>query len=158
MYGKKAIIYARYSSHNQSEQSIEGQIRVCSEYALKNNLEVTDHYIDRAISGKTDQRPAFKQMLKDSKEGLFEAVIVYKTDRFARDKYDSAVYKHELRKAGIEIHYAAENIPQGAEGVILESVLEGLAEYYSLELSQKIKRGMYESAMKCKCLKEKSER
>lgn len=147
---KRAVIYARYSSSHQREESIEGQVRICTEYAGKKDLTIVGTYIDRAISGKTDNRPDFQRLMKDSRKKLFDAVIVYKTDRFARNKYDSAVYKSQLKKQGIEIHYAAENIPDGPEGIILESLLEGLAEYYSVELAQKITRGLYENALKCK--------
>lgn len=143
-----AVIYARFSSHNQTEQSIEGQVRVCTAYAEAHGMIVTRVYADRAISGKTDLRPEFQRMIHDASKHEFEALIVYRTDRFARNKYDSAVYKQQLKKAGVTIHYAAEAIPQGPEGIILESLLEGLAEYYSAELSQKIKRGIRESAEK----------
>ena len=146
----RAVIYARYSSNNQTEQSIEGQIRVCTEYAKVKGLTVVDEYVDRAISGRTDNRPDFQRLMQDCSKGIFDAVIVYRTDRFARNKYDSAIYKRQLRKNGIELHYAAECIPDGPEGIILESLMEGLAEYYSAELSQKIRRGIHESALKCK--------
>ncbi len=88
-------------------------------------------------------------MIKDSSKHLFDAVLVWKTDRFARNRYDSAIYKNALKKNGVKVLYAKENIPDGPEGIILESMLEGMAEYYSAELSQKIKRGMRESAHKC---------
>jgi len=148
---KKAVIYARYSSSSQTEQSIEGQVRVCTDYARNKGLIIVGEYIDRAISGRTDNRPDFQRLIADCKKKLFDAVIVYKTDRFARNKYDSAIYKRELQRAGVELHYAAESIPDGPEGIILESLMEGLAEYYSAELSQKIKRGMRESALKGHC-------
>lgn len=147
---KRAVIYARYSSSNQTEQSIEGQVRVCSEYAKAKGLTIVGEYIDRAISGRTDNRPDFQRLMQDSGKHMFEAVIVYRTDRFARNKYDSAIYKRHLRKCNVELHYAAEHIPEGPEGIILESLMEGLAEYYSAELSQKIRRGIRESALKGK--------
>ena len=147
---KNAVIYARYSAGpNQTEQSIEGQLRVCTEYAEKNDLRIVGTYIDRKISGKTDNRREFQRMIDDSGKKIFEVVVMYQTDRFARNRYDSAVYKHALRKNGVEIKYAVTSIPDGPEGIILESLMEGLAEYYSAELSQKIKRGMRESALKC---------
>jgi len=148
---KKAVIYARYSSSSQTEQSIEGQVRVCTEYAQRKGLTIVGEYIDRAISGRTDNRPDFQRLIVDCRKKLFDAVIVYKTDRFARNKYDSAVYKRELKRAGVELHYAAEAIPDGPEGIILESLMEGLAEYYSAELAQKIRRGIRESALKGHC-------
>lgn len=144
-----AVIYARYSSHNQSEQSIEGQLRDCYNYAKKHDITVVDTYIDRAMSGTNDNRFAFQKMIADSNKKIFDAVICYKIDRFARSKYDSVMYKSILKKNNVKIFYSQENIPDGPEGIILESLLEGMAKFYSAELSQKIKRGMYESATKC---------
>lgn len=146
------VIYARYSSDRQREESIEGQVRVCREYAEQNGLTVTDIYVDRAISGRTDARPDFQRMIADAKKNLFGNLIVYKTDRFARNKYDAVIYKSQLKKQGIKIHYAAEFIPDTPEGVLLESVMEGYAEFYSLELSQKIKRGIEENVRKGKTI------
>lgn len=144
------VIYARYSAGpRQTDQSIEGQLRVCTDFCKQRGLTVIDTYCDRHISGRTDERPEFQRLIADAKHKKFEAVVVYKTDRFARNKYDSAVYKRELKRNGIQIFYAAEAIPDGPEGIILESLMEGLAEYYSAELAQKIKRGMHESALKC---------
>ena len=144
------VIYARYSAGpRQTDQSIEGQLRVCTDFCKQRGLTVVDTYCDRHISGRTDERPEFQRLIADAKRKKFEAVVVYKTDRFARNKYDSAVYKRELKRNGIQIFYAAEAIPDGPEGIILESLMEGLAEYYSAELAQKIKRGMHESALKC---------
>ena len=145
-----AVIYARYSSDNQREESIEGQIRECQEYAEKQGIIIVGTYIDRALSAKTDNRPEFQRMVKDSAKGLFEVVIIWKLDRFARNRYDSAHYKMVLRKNGVRVLSAKENISDGPEGIILESMLEGMAEYYSAELSVKVKRGMTENALKCK--------
>jgi len=145
-----AVIYARYSSDNQREESIEGQLRECQEYADKQGITVFGTYIDRAYSAKTDNRPEFQRMIKDSVRHLFDVVIVWKLDRFARNRYDSAHYKNVLRKNGVRVLSAKENISDGPEGIILESMLEGMAEYYSAELSIKVKRGMTENALKCK--------
>lgn len=143
----KAVIYARYSSHNQREESIEGQLRECQEFAAKNEMTVVDEYIDRAISGKTDNRPSFQKLIKDSEKGHFNAVIMYTLDRFARNRYDSAIYKAKLKKNGVKIFYAKQPMPDTPEGIILESILEGYAEYYSENLSRSIKRGMKENAL-----------
>ena len=145
-----AVIYARYSSDNQREESIEGQIRECTAYAEKNGITVVRHYIDRAISAKTDNRPQFQQMIKDSERKLFDIVLVWKLDRFARNRYDSARYKTQLKKNGVKLMSATEVISDGPEGIILESVLEGYAEYYSADLSEKVVRGMAENALKGK--------
>ena len=143
-----AVIYARYSSDNQREESIEGQIRECTAYAEKNGITIVKHYIDRAISAKTDNRPEFQQMIKDSDKKLFDIVLVWKLDRFARNRYDSARYKTQLKKNGVKLMSATEIISEGPEGIILESVLEGYAEYYSADLSEKVVRGMTENALK----------
>lgn len=147
----RTALYARYSAGpRQTDQSIEGQIRVCTDYCKQKGLTITEIYADKHISGKTDDRPEFQRLIADAKKKKFDAVVVYKTDRFARNKYDSAIYKRQLKMNGIQIFYAAESIPDGPEGIILESLMEGLAEYYSAELAQKIKRGMHETALKCK--------
>ena len=143
-----AVIYARYSSDNQREESIEGQIRECTAYAEKNGFTVVKHYIDRAVSAKTDNRPQFQQMIKDSERGIFDVIIVWKLDRFARNRYDSARYKTQLKRNGVKLVSATEVISAGPEGIILESVLEGYAEYYSADLSEKVVRGMTENALK----------
>ena len=126
----KAVIYARYSSDNQREESIEGQIRECTAFAEKNDITVLKHYIDRAYSARTDHRPAFQEMIKDSDKHLFDMVIVWKLDRFSRDRYDSARYKVLLKKNNVRVVSATEVISSGADGILLESVLEGFAEYY----------------------------
>ena len=147
-----AVIYARYSSSGQREESIEGQIRECREFAGRNGLTVVGEYVDKALTGRTDKRPDFQRMLRDSERGIFKAVICWKMDRFARNRYDSAMYKYKLKKNGVRIFYAKESIPDGPEGIILESVMEGYAEYYSENLSQNIRRGYYDSAMELKTL------
>ncbi len=148
--GLVAVIYARYSSENQREESIEGQLRECYEFAKKNDISVVGEYIDRAYSAKTDRRPDFQRMIKDSAKRNFNLVIVWKLDRFARNRYDSAHYKTLLKKNGVKVMSATERISDGAEGILLESVLEGMAEYYSADLSEKILRGHKENALKCK--------
>ena len=143
-----AVIYARYSSEKQTEQSIEGQLRVCTEYAQKHDILILDTYIDRAMTGTNDNRPEFQRMIKDSAKRQFQVVLVYKLDRFSRDKYATAVNKHTLKNNGVKVLSAMENIPDTPEGIILESLLEGMNQYYSAELSQKVKRGMRETRRK----------
>lgn len=143
------VIYARFSSHSQTEQSIEGQLKECYAYALRNDYTVVGEYIDRALSGTTDNRPEFQKMIADSAKKNFQGVLVYQLDRFARNRYDSATYKAKLKKNGVRVLSARENISDDASGVLMEAVLEGMAEYYSVELAQKIKRGMDINAEKC---------
>ena len=146
----KAVIYARYSDAHQREESIEGQIRECKGYAKREGITIMSSYIDRAISGKTDNRPEFQKMIKDSAKGLFDVVIVWKLDRFARNRYDSAHNKAILRKNGVRVVSATEAISDDSTGILLESLLEGYAEFYSAELSEKVIRGMTENALKLK--------
>ena len=144
------VIYARYSSHAQREESIEGQLRECRAYAECNGWTVVGEYIDRALSGKTDKRDDFQRMIKDSEKGHFRGVLMYTLDRFARNRYDSAMFKARLKKNGVRVFYAKQTIPEGPEGIILESVLEGYAEYYSENLSRNVRRGMMENALQGK--------
>lgn len=122
---KTAVIYARYSCDQQTEQSIDGQLRVCEEYAQRNNILILDTYIDRAMTGTNDNRPDFQRMLKDSAKKSFNFVLVYKLDRFSRNKYETAIHKKTLRDNGVKVLSAMENIPDTPEGIILESLLEG---------------------------------
>lgn len=143
-----AVIYARYSSENQTEQSIDGQLRVCKEYAQRNGILILNTYIDRAMTGTNDNRPDFQRMIKDSSRKEWNYVLCYKLDRFSRNKYETAIHKKTLRDNGVKVLSAMENIPDTPEGIILESLLEGMNQYYSAELAQKISRGMKETRLK----------
>lgn len=150
MEEKTAVIYARYSSDRQREESIEGQIRVCEDFARRNGYKVLRTYTDSAMTGRTDQRPQFQLMIHDAASKAFSAVIVYKLNRFSRNRYDSAKYKHKLKKQGVKVVSAMENIADDPSGILLESVIEGMAEYYSAELAENVKRGMTENALEGK--------
>lgn len=145
---KTSIIYARYSSERQTEQSIEGQLRVCQEYAKRENIVVVGTYIDRAMTGTNDNRADFQRMIKDSGRREWDYIIVYKLDRFSRDKYATAIYKKTLKDNGVKLLSATECIPDTPEGIIVESLIEGMGQFYSVELSQKVRRGMNESRRK----------
>ena len=105
-----AVIYARYSSDSQRDESIDGQIRECKEFAERKGYTIIGEYIDRALSARTADRPEFQRMIKDSEKKLFDTVLVWKLDRFSRDRYDSAHYKHVLNKNGVKVVSAMENI------------------------------------------------
>lgn len=136
------VIYARYSSHNQTEASIEGQLKVCYDYAKANNLTVIDEYIDRAISGTTDDREQFQQMLKDSEKKQFDGVLVYQLDRFGRNNYECINNEYILLQNNVEIISAKENFEKSPSGNLLKGVIRSVNQYYSDELSVKIGRGM----------------
>ena len=143
------VIYARFSSHSQTEQSIEGQLKVCYEYARAHGHVIVGEYIDRAQSGTNDNRQEFQKMIQDSERHTFQGVLVYQLDRFAKNRYDSAINKAKLKKNGVRVLSAKENITEDASGILIEGVLESMAEYYSVELAQKINRGMEINAQKC---------
>jgi len=131
---KNAVIYARFSSHSQNEQSIEGQLKECYAFAERSDLKIVAEYIDRALTGTTDKRPEFLRMVEDSKRKNWQYVVVYQLDRFARNRYDSAIYKAKLSANGVRVLSARENISDDASGVLIEGVLESFAEYYSKEV------------------------
>ncbi len=145
---KIAVLYARYSSDKQTEQSIEGQISEINRFAEYQGYKIINHYIDRAISGRTDDRPSFLKMVQDSYNKEFQYVIVYKLDRFSRDRYVSETYKHILGLNGVRVISATENISDKPDGILMESMLIGYSEYYSKELAEKVKRGNKESRKK----------
>jgi len=145
---KTAVIYARYSSDNQTEQSIEGQLRVCNEYAEREKIIIVGTYIDRAMTGTNDHRPDFQRMMKDSAKQEWNYVLVYKFDRFSRNKYETAIHKKTLKDNGVKLKSATEYLPDTPEAIIMESMFEGYAEYYSAELAVKTKRGMRELRIK----------
>ena len=147
---ENAVIYARFSSSKQQEQSIDGQLRYCREYAARCGYKVVSEYCDRAISGTTDQRPQFQKMIEDSAKKKFKYILVWKLDRFSRDRYASALYKYRLKKNGVKVLSVTESIGDGDESIILEAVLEAMAEIYVKQLSQNVKRGRREAALQGK--------
>ena len=144
-----AVIYARFSSHSQQEQSIDGQLRYCREYAAQHGYAIVAEYCDRAMSGTNDNRPEFQRMIRDASGRGFQYILVWKLDRFSRNRYDSAIYKRQLAKHGVRVLSVTENVGAGDETLLLEAILEAMAETYSRQLSQNVKRGMAESARKC---------
>ena len=143
-----AAIYARYSSDKQTEQSIEGQLYDCYNYAKQHGITVVKEYIDRAMTGKNDDRPAFQQMLKDSALHRFDSVLVWKLDRFARNTIDSAVNRQILTKNGVKLLSCMESFGDDASGQMMTHIIEAINEYYSADLREKTIRGMRQSAMK----------
>lgn len=143
----RAAIYARFSDENQREESITAQLRFGRDYCTKKGYTITKEYADEAKTGRTDKRPSFQQMLRDAQSGLFDVLVVHKVNRFARNRLSSAINKHKLSKAGVRLEYIELQV-EGKERVILESVLEGMAEYYSLDLAEEVMKGMNENAYK----------
>lgn len=146
----KVALYARFSSDNQRSESIDAQIRAMKAYCKQHNFVIVDTYIDEAKSATTDRRPAFQQMIADSSNHTFDILLVHKLDRFARNRYDSAVYKRELKKNGVLVYSVLENLDNSPESIMMEAVLEGMSEYYSQNLSREVMKGMRENALQCK--------
>mgnify|MGYP002536501091 CR=1 FL=1 len=148
---QEVALYLRYSSTGQSDQSIEGQLRDCRAFCKANHYRIVAIYVDRATTARKDveKRVHLMEMVADSAKQNWEYVIVWKLDRFARNRNDSAIMKMRLRKNGVKVLSATEHLTDSPESIILESVLEGMAEFFSAELSQKVTRGMRESALKC---------
>ena len=151
-FDSTAVIYARFSSHNQREESIEAQERACREYAQRKGLQVIKVYADRAKSGTNAEREEFQRMIKESGEKKFRYLIIHKLDRFSRNKYDAVNYKRKLRMNGVTILSVTENLDDTPESQILESLLEGMAQYYSQNLAREVMKGLRESAYDCKHL------
>ena len=148
----RAALYARFSSDNQREESIDAQLRAMREYCLRNNVVIANEYCDHARSATTDDRPEFQRLIRESKNCEFNIVIVHKLDRFSRDRYDSAYYKRELKRSGVSLISVLENLDDSPESIILESVLEGMSEYYSRNLAREVMKGMRESALQCRAV------
>lgn len=146
----RAVIYARFSSDNQRDESIDAQVRACTDYANSKGFQLIKVYEDKALTATSDRRPAFLRMIADAEAGLFDAVIIHKLDRFSRDRYDHAYYKRKLKRAGVQLFSVLENLDSSPESIILESVLEGMSEYYSKNLAREVKKGLHETALQCK--------
>lgn len=143
------VIYARYSSHSQRDVSIRQQVDDCLRYAARHNIYIVALYADRHLTGRTDRRPDFHRMLRDSECRGWTYVVTWKNDRFARNRYDAAIYKAKLKKCGVRCLYSQEDIPAGPEGILLEAMLEGDAEYRSVAMAEDIKRGLAYNAANC---------
>lgn len=141
--------YCRFSSEAQRDgYSIEAQVRAIKEWAEREGHVVKKFYIDEAKSGTNDNREDFQNMIADSADGSFNAVVVHKLDRFARDRYDSAIYRHKLKEHGVRVLSVLEPLDDSPESIMMEAVLEGMAEYYSRNLSREVRKGQKEAALK----------
>ena len=144
------VAYARFSSDNQREESIDAQLRAIRQYCESKGYILVNTYVDEARSATTDDRPSFQRMISDAVAGQWEAVIVHKLDRFSRNRYDSAIYKKQLRDVGVRVESVLEHLDDSPESVILESLLEGMSEYYSKNLAREVRKGQQENALKCR--------
>lgn len=145
----KAAPYARVSSYKQdTDLSLSAQLRAVREYAQRNGYQVVREFVDEAESGRTADRPAFREMiaLARTKQPPFEVILVWKLNRFSRSRADSITYKTLLRNKGIEVISINEPVDDSPTGRLLEGMIESIDEFYSANLGQDIKRGMRENA------------
>lgn len=148
---KTAYGYGRFSTSRQREESIEAQEIAIKKYCEQHNIKLVHFFADRGLSGTTDDREEFQAMLKEADKGKVDYVIIHKLDRFARNRYDSAIVRKRLADHGIKLISVLEHFDEDSpEDVILMSVLEGMAEYYSKNLSREVKKGMYRNVDKGK--------
>lgn len=145
---KTAYAYARFSSDNQREESIDAQLRAISEFCDMNNIRILRIFKDEAFSARTDKRPAFQELFGLIKDHPADLLIVHKLDRFARNRADAAFYRQKLKEAGMKLVSVLERLDDAPESIILEGVLESINEYYSANLARETKKGMRENAMK----------
>ncbi|RLA98117.1 MAG: recombinase family protein, partial [Deltaproteobacteria bacterium] len=136
---KRAVAYARYSSDVQSDTSIEAQLEKIKEYCAQKGYQLVKEYIDRAVSAATDKRPAFQQMIKDAEQRMFDVVVVYKLDRFARNLYDSVVYTKKLEEAGVALESVTEPITHDIAGKFFRNVMSAINELYIENLKQELR-------------------
>lgn len=145
----KAVIYARFSSDMQREESIDAQVRACKEYCNRKHYQVIKVYTDEAKSGtKLAGRTGYLQMLDDAHAHAFDIIIFHKIDRNARNEFNYYTFKHELAQLGIRYEYAVQNIDASPEGQMMENMLIGFAAYYSRNLAKETKKGLNENAYK----------
>ncbi|MBO6292206.1 MAG: recombinase family protein [Selenomonas sp.] len=145
-----AVIYARYSSDNQREESIDAQLRICRKHCEERGYNIVHEYIDEAFTATNDRRPDYQQMIKDAKKGGFQVVVFHKVNRNARNEYDYYFHKMQLNRAGVAIEYAGQAFDaQTPEGQLMENQLVGMAAYFSRNLSKEVKKGLKENALKC---------
>lgn len=146
----RGVIYARYSCDKQTDNSIKGQVRECTLFAERNDIEIINVYADEAISGRTDRRPQFLKMFRDASQHLFDVIVVWKGDRFSRNRADAAKYKNELKKLNIKLLSATEANVTGPEAILMDGINEAFAEFYSVELAEKVNRGMIQNVLEDK--------
>lgn len=147
MFQNTAVIYARFSSEMQREESIDAQVHACRAYAQSHGLQVLRVYEDKATSAKNDRRPQFQRMIADSASGSFQVVLIHKYNRFARRMEDHVVYENRLNKNGVDLIAVAENFGTGKESIIMKSLMRALSEYYIADLSEETKKGHKENAL-----------
>lgn len=147
---KTAYAYARFSSDNQREESIDAQVRAIREYCNREGIKLLRVFKDEAFSARTDKRPAFQELFGLIKEHPADLLIVHKLDRFARNRMDAAFYRSKLKEANMRLVSVLERLDDSPESIIMEGILESMNEYYSANLSREARKGLKENMMQGK--------
>lgn len=145
-----AVIYARYSSAAQKDESIEQQIEACKDYAQRNGIHIVAIYADHAVSGRTDRRPEFQKMLRHAENKEFTMVLAYKSNRIARNMLNALAHEEKLARLGITVSYVKEEFGDNAAGRFALRTMMNLNQFFSESLSEDVKRGMEDNARQCK--------
>jgi DNA invertase Pin-like site-specific DNA recombinase len=148
---KIGAAYIRVSTDDQLEYSPDSQIKLIQQFAKKNDIIVPEEFIfiDEGISGKTaEKRPDFNRMIAiaKQKENSFDVILVWKFSRFARNQEESIVYKKMLKKVDVDVISISEPLAEGHFGSLIERIIEWMDEYYVINLSDEVRRGMTEKA------------
>ena len=146
-----AVIYARYSSDKQTEESIEAQVRACRDYAAVKGYNVIEVYADEAVSGKgskTASRTQYQKMLRDCKKGAFDTILIHKYDRIARNVGEHVNLTAKLQEWGIELIATAQDFGNSNEAKIMRTLMWSLSEYYIDNLAAETRKGLKETALK----------
>lgn len=147
-----AVIYARYSSHMQNDASIEQQVAECMAYAADHNLRIIGTYEDRALSGRSDNRPEFQKMMRAAENRKFQVVLSYKSNRISRNMLHALAYEDKLSRFGIRVVYAKEEFGDNAAGRFALRTMMNVNQFYSENMAEDIRRGLRDSAMQCKAI------
>lgn len=145
---QRAVIYARYSSDKQTEDSIEAQLRACREYASNKQYQIIDTYIDEAVSGKTAARAQYQKLLRDCEKDKFEIILIHKYDRIARNLLEHVTLEQKLKAKNILLIATAQDFGLSNEAKIMRSLVWSMSEYYNDNLAQETKKGLKETALK----------
>lgn len=148
--GTSAVIYARFSSHNQREESIEQQVAECKAYASANGLNIIDTYADSAKSGRTDRRAQFQKLQRDAKKGKFQAIIAYKSNRIARNMLNAMIFENDMEQIGIKVLYAKEEFGNNAAGRFALRTMMNVNQFFSENMGEDIKRNQADNAQSCR--------
>lgn len=143
------VLYGRYSSHNQKDISVEQQFEKGYELAAEYGIRIIDTYADRAVSGRTDKRRDFQRMMTDAAKGKFRYVIAWKSNRMGRNMLEALINEARLQDLGVRVLYVEEDFDDTAAGRFAARSMMNVNQFYSENMAEDIKRGLYDNAANC---------